>query len=93
MEEEKKVTVEKPNRHYHSKLIKVNINSNTIKRHSFGVCVCVCFVFFVFLGPHLQHMEVPRLEVKLELQPLAYTTAIATWDLSHICNLHHSSWQ
>ena len=27
------------------------------------------------LGPHLQHMEVPRLGVKSELQPLAYTTA------------------
>ena len=26
------------------------------------VCVCVC-VFFVFLGPHPQHMEVPRLGV------------------------------
>ena len=23
--------------------------------------------FFIFLGPHLQHMEVPRLEVKSEL--------------------------
>ena len=28
-----------------------------------------------------------------ELQLLAYTTAIATQDLSSICNLHHSSWQ
>ena len=25
------------------------------------------FVFFFFLGPHLQHMEVARLGVKLEL--------------------------
>ena len=24
-------------------------------------------LFFVFLGPHLQHMEVPRLGVQLEL--------------------------
>ena len=24
---------------------------------------------------------------------LAYTTATATWDLSHVCNLHHCSWQ
>jgi len=36
--------------------------------------------FFVFPGPHPQHMEVPRLEVKLELQLPAYTTATATWD-------------
>ena len=36
-------------------------------------------------------MEVPRLGVLSELQPPAYATA--TLDLSHICNLHHSSWQ
>ena len=30
--------------------------------------------------------------VKLELQLLAYTTATATWDLSYVCDLHHSSW-
>ena len=24
---------------------------------------------------------------------LAYTTATATLDLSHVCDLHHSSWQ
>ena len=38
-------------------------------------------------------MEVPRLEVELQLQVLAYTTATAMWDLSHICDLHHSSQQ
>ena len=38
-------------------------------------------------------MEVPRLGVELELQLLAYTTATATWDLSSVCDLHHSSWQ
>ena len=31
--------------------------------------------FFVFLGPHLRHMEVPRLGVESELQSPAYTTA------------------
>ena len=35
------------------------------------VCVCVCvfgfFVLFCFLGPHTQHMEVPRLGVTSEL--------------------------
>ena len=36
------------------------------------------FFFFFFLGPHLWHMEVPRLGVKSELQVLAYTTATAT---------------
>ena len=46
-----------------------------------------------FLGPHLRHMEVPRLGVELELQLPAYTTATATWYLSHNCDLHHSSRQ
>ena len=36
------------------------------------------FLLFFFLGPHLQHREVPRLGVESELQLLAYTTAIAT---------------
>ena len=51
-----------------------------------SVCVClsVCLSFW-------QHMEVPRLGIESELQPPAYT--IATPDLSHICSLHHSSWQ
>ena len=40
---------------------------------------------------HPQHIEVPRLGAELELQVLAYATAIATWDLSPICDLHHSS--
>ena len=38
-------------------------------------------------------MEVPSIEVKSELQLLAYSTATAMQDLSHICDLHHSSWQ
>ena len=49
--------------------------------------------FCFFLGLHLWHMEVTSLEVELELQLLAYTTATATWDLSLVCNLHHHSWQ
>ena len=58
---------------------------------------CSCsygLIFFFFLiGPHLWHMEVPRLGVKLELQLPDYTTATATPDLSHICDRHHGSWQ
>ena len=51
------------------------------------------FFLFCFLGPNLQHMEVPSLGVKLELQLPAYTTATATQGPSHIFDLHHSSWQ
>ena len=50
-------------------------------------------ICFAFLGLHLQHVEVPRLGVDLELQLPGYTTATATLDLSHICKLHHGSWQ
>ena len=38
-------------------------------------------------------MEGPRLRAESELQPLDYTTATASWDLSCICNLCHSLWQ
>ena len=56
------------------------------------IVVCIPFVlyvlFFCFLGPHLCHMEVPRLGAEPELQLLAYATA--TLDLSHICDPYHS---
>ena len=38
-------------------------------------------------------MEVPTLVVAAELELPAKATATATWDLSNVCNLHHSSWQ
>ena len=44
-----------------------------------------------FLGLHLRHMEVPRLRVESELQLPAYAKATATQNLSHVCDLHHSS--
>ena len=55
-------------------------------------CLFVCLLFW-FLGPQVQHMEVPRLEVKSELQLLAYATATSKQDPSCVCNLHHSSQQ
>ena len=51
------------------------------------VCLFVC----LFLGPHPQHMEIPRLGVELKLQLGPYTAATATPDPSHVCNLQHSS--
>ena len=61
---------------------------------SFTGFVCLFFFFFFgFLGPHQRHMEVPRPGVKSELQPPACTTATAMQNPSHICELHHSSWQ
>ena len=46
-----------------------------------------------FLGPHPRHVNVPGLGVESELQLPAYTTATATPDPSHICNLCCSLWQ
>ena len=50
------------------------------------------FAFYGLWEPHVRHMEVPRLGVGSELHPLTYTTA-AAMDLSHVCDLHHSSRQ
>ena len=50
------------------------------------------FLFFVFLGQHLWHVEVLRLEVELELQLPAYTTDTAMQVLNHVFDRHHSSW-
>ena len=49
---------------------------------------CFLFVFVCFLGLHLWHMEVPRLEAESELQLPTYITARP--DPSHVCYLHHS---
>ena len=47
------------------------------------------FLFYLcFLGPHLQHMKVPRLRVESELQLPPYATAMR--DLSLVYDLHHS---
>ena len=74
---------------------KFNISSKQ-KKHTLKlqlVAFFFFFFFFVFLGPQLRHMDVPRLGVESELQLLAYVTATAVWDLSHVCGLHYSSWQ
>ena len=49
--------------------------------------------YFCFLGPHLRHMEVPRLGVQSELQLLAYATATAMQGPSCVFHLHYSSRQ
>ena len=65
-----------------------------IFRQSHFFLIFFFFFFFVFLGPHPQHMEVPRLGVdSSELWLSAYTTATAMTDPSGISHLHHSSWQ
>ena len=53
----------------------------------------ICIYFLLILGLKLQHMEAPRLGVKLELQLLDYARATATPDPSRNCDLHHRSQQ
>ena len=59
-----------------------------------------CFIFILFfkinlffLGPYPWHMEVPRVGVESEPQLQAYTSATATVNLSHICDLYCILWQ
>ena len=73
-----------------------NANRASFQRLEWWVSCVVWSVFFFFLsflGPHLWHMEVPRLGVQLELWLLAYTTTTALRDLSCVCDLHRSSGQ
>ena len=53
----------------------------------------VILLFLFFIGPHLRHMEVPRLGVKLELQLSAYATDTAMPDPRHIGDICPSLWQ
>ena len=51
----------------------------------------LCFVLFFRAAPEAYGGSLAG--VKWELWLPAYTTATATWHLSHICDLYHSSWQ
>ena len=74
----------------------------TEKRHIKGSCgighaaflfSSSLFVCLFFRAVPSLHMEVPRPGVESKLLLLAYTIAIATQDLSCICDLHRSAWQ
>ena len=57
---------------------------------AFNRCFRFAAFFFCILGPHLWHMEDPRLGIKSELQLPTYITATATQNQSCICDLHHA---
>ena len=66
------------------------LHSISLNKSFFFNLFIFIFYIFAFSGSHLQHMEVPRLGVKSELQLLAYATATAMPNLSCIydsCNL------
>ena len=62
-------------------------------RTTFQFLWCLCFSFLWSHLWHMEHMEIPRLGVKLEPQLPAYTTATAMPNQSYICNLCCSLWQ
>ena len=55
--------------------------------------IIIIITITCFLGMHLRYMEVPRLRGLIRATAASLTTATATWDPSHICDLHHSSQQ
>ena len=58
---------------------------------AYKACFVYLFIYlfiYLLLGPHPQHMEVPRLGVESKLQ----LPTTATPEASSVCNLHHSSW-
>ena len=62
--------------------------------NNFSLLVLFFFLSFLpFLGLHLWHMKVPRPGVESEPQLPVFATVTTMQDLSHVCNLHHSSWQ
>ena len=57
------------------------------------IIIIIIIILVFLLRPHLQHMEVPGLGAKSDLQLTAYATATAMRDPSRICDMHHSSQQ
>ena len=58
-----------------------------------AIFACLFVFSDLFLGPYPWHMEVLRLGVISELQPLPYAMNAATRHPSHVFHLHHSSQQ
>ena len=76
---------EKEGRHLFHEKSQLDPGGNDLLDIAFYFCV-------LFLGgPHLRHVEIPRLGFESELQLPAYTTATAMPDPSPICDLHCSS--
>ena len=51
----------------------------------------ILFIYFFRVVPW--HMDVPRLGGRIRAAAASLGTASAMPDLSHVCDLHHSSWQ
>ena len=67
-----------------------SIRLDVVNIYIYTFCLFVCFLLFRVTP---LAYEIPRLGIESKLQLLAYATATATRDPSHVCKLHHSSWQ
>ena len=67
-------------------------SSNQINQSNY-MCLFVSFLFFLPFRAAPEAYGSSQTRGRLELQLSGCATATATWDLSHICDLHHSSWQ
>ena len=74
------------------KWLSVDVRGNRENEDALGIIIPFISLF-VFLGLHLQHMEVPSLGVESELLLLACTTVTAKPDPNHVFDLCHSSRQ
>ena len=83
--------------HIHTQIHIYTHISTYIYTHKYThIYIHIMYIYFggiVFLGPHLHHMEVPKLGVESELQLLAHATDTAVWDPSCVCDPNHSSQQ
>ena len=70
----------------------IHSESGDLELAFLSVSLSLSFFFFLFRATLVAYGS-PRLWVKSKLHLPAYATVIATWGPSHICNLHHSSWQ
>ena len=64
-------------------------NTESHKRHIF---IWPIDFFSPFLRLHPRHMEVPRVGAESGATAAGLQDSHSKRDLSHICNLHHSSW-
>ena len=78
--------------HSHSLILPRALGKGSLILQPSSLCYMpfTCIYLLFFLGPHPWHLEASGLQVRLEWQPPAYTTASATPDPSRICDLNCS---
>ena len=76
----------------HSQAFRRYFNKHILLRPRGGFLVCFLFLCLLFRVASAAYGG-SQTRVASELQLRTYTTAIAMWDPSGVCELQHSSWQ